>query len=141
MIKSIIDKAKSLGACAKVGKASDWRSLAWLIHSPQGEEFCINNNYPDLSMWREIKHLCSTEEYGIFIDGGKINETDLANVILVGDTHATLAVERPTRIHKFILMHGARLDLTLSNYAVAKIQTAGDDCEVHISKDSSSILL
>ena len=51
-VNDIIKSALSLGACSGSNGVTDWRSLVWLFFSPQGREFCAENDFPSLDMFR-----------------------------------------------------------------------------------------
>lgn len=51
-VRDVTRKAIKIGACSESGKATDWKSLCWLFFSPQGREFCEENNYPSLDLFR-----------------------------------------------------------------------------------------
>lgn len=141
MIKKITQSAAALGACSKSAKASDWRSLIWLMFSPQGREFCEKHAFPSLSMWSEIKTACDIKQYGVFIDAGFIHIHDRENTALVGDTHATLHFNSPDKVHRVMVMHGASVTLRLRNFAVAHVVKVGSGTEVIIDKDETSVVL
>ena len=141
MIKKIIQAAVALGACSKSGEATDWRSLAWLLFSPQGREFCEKHQFPSVTMWSEIKRECDTEKYGVFVDAGYIHIHDRENTALIGQTYATLHFSKPESVHRVIVMHGAKATLKLRNYAVVNLVKVGTDTEVTIDKDETSVVL
>lgn len=141
MIKKITKAAAALGACSKSGEATDWRSLAWLLFSPQGREFCEKHQFPSMEMWHGIKRECDTEQYGIYVDAGYIHIHDRENTALIGQTAATLHFSSPQKAHRVILMHGAKATIVLRNYAVVNIVNCGDDTDITIDKDETSAVL
>lgn len=140
-IKKIHDTASALGACTRMVEASDWRSLARLLFSPQGREFCEWNNFPDISLWGEIKRHCDTAKLGIFIDAGKIRVAGNENIALIGKTDAVLEFDKPSKAHRVILMHGAKATVKATNYAVVLVVKISPECEVKIDKDETSTIL
>lgn len=140
MIDKILRTAALHGACEKSSTATDWRSLAWLLFSPQGREFCERENFPDRAMWCEIaKH--HPEQYGVHVDRGSLTLHGDRHVALVGATDATLYFDAPTTAHIVILAHGARATVRATNYAVVHIVKIGTDCEVTIENDETAIVL
>lgn len=119
-VNSILSKAVGLGACAKSGTAKDWRSLVWLFFSPQGREFCKDNNFPSLETFREIKG--NIECYGVHVeeDVKAVNED---KAIISGT--AELTYHGTERAFVVILMHGAVVHLKVGNYAVVRIENIG----------------
>lgn len=116
-VKEVIDKAVELGACNNSGKASDWKSLIWLFFSPQGREFCRDNNYPSMEIFREIKE--NIRPYGVHVD----ESTKSANEdkAIIGGT-AELTYNGTEKAYKVIIMHGALIRLKIGNYAVVRIE-------------------
>lgn len=138
VIEDILQKAISLGACSKSNGVTDWKTLTGLFFSPQGYEFCENNNYPTLEMFREIKEDIS--QYNVFVDAGTQKRNNDSYVALVGKTKGELYFDDNTKIHKIILMHGASADIVVRNYAVVRLINIGNN-NVRIHKDKTSIIL
>ncbi len=137
-IDGILQQAISLGACSKSNGVTDWRTLVWLFFSPQGYEFCENNNFPTLDMFREIKD--EVMPHNVFVDAGIQKRSNDSYVALVGDTKGELYFDDNTKIHKVILMHGASADIVVRNYAVVRLINIGN-CNIRIHKDKTSIIL
>lgn len=123
--KDILNKAIELGACSKSGKATDWKSLVWLFFSPQGREFCRDNNYPSLEMFRLMKGY--VESFGVHIeeDVQAINED---KAIIAGT--AELTYHGTDKAYKVILMHGGNARIKIGNYAVVRVENMGGTYEV-----------
>ena len=134
----VMKSALSMGACAKSGEVSDWKSLVWMFFTPQGREFCEENNFPSLEMFRGIKQ--GVEEYGVLVDAGDVCRVNEANVGVIGNTSAELVYDDNTKVHKVILMHGAKAKIKASNYAVILLANIGK-CEVEIEKDKTVVIL
>lgn len=116
-VKEILSKAVGLGACSQSSKATDWKSLSWLFFSPQGREFCHDNNYPTLDMFRQMKG--NVEAYNVHIeDDVKAVNTDKA--IIAGT--AELTYHGADKAYKVIIMHGASVRLKVGNYAVVRVE-------------------
>lgn len=116
-VKEILSKAVGLGACEQSSKATDWKSLVWLFFSPQGREFCRDNNYPSLDMFRSMKG--NIEAYGVHVDEDvhAINE----NKAIISGT-AELTYHGTEKAYKVIIMHGASVRLKVGNYAVVRVE-------------------
>lgn len=137
-IKDIMHEAIDLGACEKTSSVSSWKTLAWLFFSPQGVEFCQKNNFPTLSMFRKMDEEIASN--CIFVDKGVINRSNDSSIAVIGDTDARLTFDDPTKVHKVIVMHGARVFIVARNYAVVRLVNIGDN-KVSVSKDSSAVIL
>lgn len=138
-VSEVIREARTLGACIGSGKVSDWRSLAWLFFSPQGREFCEEKNFPSLSMFQRMKPY-NVEQFGIFVDLGRVSRSNDKDIALIGDTCGELKFDENKVVHKVILMHGAKAHITASNYAVLLIVNVGGS-EVTIGKDETVVVL
>lgn len=134
----IVKSASLLGACEKSGSVSNWKSLVWLFFSPQGREFCENNNFPSLEMFQDMKE--HVAEYGVFVDFGNISRLNNENIGVIGNTSAELIYNDNTKVHKVILMHGASAKIKILDYAVVHIVNIGD-CKIEIEKDKTAVIL
>lgn len=137
-VNEIMQSASSLGACNKSSSVSDWKSLSWLFFTPQGREFCEENNFPTLEMFRGMSS--EIENYGVHVDAGTVRLSNDDKVALIGNTEGELVFSDNTRVHKVILMHGAKAKVTASNYAVILLVNIGN-CEVEIIKDETVVIL
>lgn len=124
-VKDILNKAIGLGACSQSGKATDWKSLVWLFFSPQGREFCRENNYPSLEMFRSMKG--NVESFGVHIEENvkAVNE----DKAIIGGT-AELTYHGTDRVYKVILMHDGDARIKVGNYAVVRIENISGKYEI-----------
>lgn len=124
-VKDILEMAGRLGACSQSGKATDWKSLAWLFFSPQGREFCRDKNFPSLELFRQIK--ANAEPCGIYVEEHvKLINEDAA---IISGT-AELIYHGPTKAYKVIIMHGASVKMKIGSYAVVRVENMGGSYEV-----------
>lgn len=137
-VNEIMQSASLLGACAKSNGVSDWRSLTWLFFTPQGREFCEDNNFPSLEMFQGMRDNIS--EFNILVDAGNVSRENDVNVGLIGNTSAQLVYNDNTVVHKVVLMHGAKARIKASDYAVILLVNVGN-CEVEIEKDNTVVIL
>lgn len=137
-VNDIMNIASLLGACNKSEGVSDWKSLAWLFFTPQGREFCEENNFPTLEQFRGMDSKIA--DYGVLVDAGKIVRENNERIALIGDTDAELVFTDNTRTHTVILMHGAKAKITSRNYVVVLLVNIGG-CDVQIDKDDTVVIL
>lgn len=125
-----------MGACSQSGKATDWKSLVWLFFSPQGREFCKDNNYPSIGMFRSMAQ--HVEPYGVFVEKKveKYNE----DVALIGEGESTLRYNGVGKAYKVILMHGAKVTIYVSNYAVVRLENISGDYKI-INDGTAEVLV
>lgn len=137
-VSDVMRSALELGACNQSGKATDWESLCWLFFTPQGREFCENNNFPSIEIFRNMKP--NVGKYGVYVDAGEIQLKNNVNLGIIGDTDAMLEYDDNTVVHKIILMHGAKATIKASNYAVINL-TNVNNCQVTIINDGTAKVL
>lgn len=137
-VDDIMKSALLYGACSKSAEVSDWKSLSWLFFTPQGREFCEENSFPTLEMFRGMSS--EIENYGVHVDAGSVRLSNDDKVALIGNTQGELVISDNTRVHKVILMHGAKAKVTASNYTVILLVNIGS-CEVEVIKDETVVIL
>lgn len=140
MVDNIMNSASLLGACEKSNGVTDWKTLGWLFFSPQGREFCEENNFPGLATFQQMKPF-NVEKHGVFVDFGNISRSNDKDIALIGETHGELFFDDNKAVHKIILMHGAEVVIHASNYVVLLVVKIGDDCKVSIHKDKTVVVL
>lgn len=125
-VNEIMQKAIGLGACSQSGKATDWKSLVWIFFSPQGREFCKDNNYPSIDMFRSMAQY--VEPYGVYVE--KTVEKHNEDVALIGQSEGTLRYDGVEKAYRVILMHGAKATIHVSNYAVVRLEDIRGEYEI-----------
>lgn len=135
-VKDIISKATLLGACTKSEKVTDWKSLVWLFFSPQGREFCKDNNYPSLESFRSMA--ANVEPYGVYVD--KNIEKSNEDIALIGKSESILHYSGVEKAYKVILMHGASAKIYASNYAVVRLENISGKFEI-INDGTAEVLI
>lgn len=128
-VKSIKQHALSLGACKQVRDVQNMDDLAALLRTPQGIEFCVANAFPSLPVWRQLR----AHKYGIHVEK-EVNVTN-EDAILVHST-GILRFSEP-KLHTVVLLHGSKVEVHASNYAVVSIE--GEGAEIH--KDETSVVM
>ena len=138
-ITDILKTAINLGACEKSSTATDWKSLCWLLFSPQGVEFCEKHNFPGIEQFRELESE-NLSDFGVFIDKGKISRINDSCIALVGNTRGELVFDDNTKVHKVIVMHGAEAFIVARNYAVVRLYNIGDN-KVDVHRQATAVVL
>lgn len=137
-VKEVLEQAKCLGACNESAKATDWKSLVWLFFSPQGREFCKDNNYPTIDMFRAIKK--HVKPYGIHVEESTFTRNK--DVALIGDCGAKseLSFSGVKKAYKVILMHGAKAIIHARQYSVVRIENINGEYEI-INDGTAEVLI
>lgn len=118
------EMAERLDHCTMFTGAETLPELVALMFSPQGREFMLANQFPNLETLRQYKAL-NPESLGVYIDCGKITLTDPGKVFLIGDTTAEIFC-RQTANNTVILMHGAKANIYASGYSVTHVEKDRD---------------
>ena len=63
-----------------------------------------------------------------------------ANVGIIGKTEAMIEYDDNTKLHRIILMHGARTVIKVSNYAVVNVINVGN-CPIEVINDGTGKML
>ena len=103
-----------------------------LMFTSKGIEFMTQYNFPDLATFRKFKKY-HPEQFGVYIDCGKISLTEVRRVFLVGKTTATVNY-RETAGNRLYLMHGAAASIVASGYSVVKVEkddSSNVDCSIN----------
>lgn len=108
--------AQKIAACTLFKGTESVSELARLLSSPQGLEFTLATNFPNLATLRLFKPF-HPERHGVYIDAGNIMLNNPGNVILVGRTVATINCDSP-ELHTVTAMHGAAATVLASGWAV-----------------------
>lgn len=137
-VNDIMKSASLFGACSKSNEVSDWKSLVWMFFTPQGREFCEENNFPTLPMFREMSG--EVAKYGVCVDAGVITRCNDEKLGIIGNTQVELVLTDNTKVHKVILMHGGEARIKASNYVVVLLVNIGN-CKVEIDKDETVVVL
>lgn len=135
-VKNIVNEAVELGACYQSSKATDWKSLCWLFFSPQGREFCKNNNYPTLETFRTIKS--NVRPFGVFVEEN-VNITN-ADAAIIGNCSAKLTYSGVDKAYKVIFMHGSHAEIRVEKYAVVRIENIGGNYNI-INDGTGKVLI
>ena len=126
------EMARKLEACKMFTGEESMEEMINLMFSPQGAEFLTENNFPDIATFRRFKKY-HPEQFGVYIDAGKISLSEAKNVFLVGNTTARLKYAQ-TQGNRLILMCGATARIEASGYCVLKIEKDDkSNVEVNVS--------
>lgn len=137
-IKKVREEARRLHSCELFTGTENEEELTRLFLSPQGQEFCMENNFPDVQTLKDI--FPNAADNGIYIDAGDIELDNKAIVALIGDTHAVLHYSDPSKRHEVILMHGARADISAEGYAVVFV-SAGEGCSTTKNAGDNALIM
>lgn len=118
--KSQFGMAQKLNACSMFTGNENLEELVKLMFTPRGIEFMTKYNFPDIETFRKYKGM-HPEQYGVYIDCGKISLSEKRKVFLVGDTVADVKY-RDMAGNRLHIMCGASAHVVASGYSVVRIE-------------------
>lgn len=130
--------ARKLAACTLFTGKEDIPELARLFTSPQGLEFCLAANFPNLATFRLFKN-SNPERYGIYIDAGDITLHNPKTVVLIGRTTATIHCNK-CQNSTIVTLHGATATVLASGWAVVRTEAGIGTNIVRRTSDNAIIL-
>lgn len=132
------DVAAKLSACDMFEGTEDIAALARLFTSPQGVEFCLAANFPNLATLRLFKPY-HPERFGIYIDAGQITLNNPSTAVLIGRTNATVMCDT-CAAHTVVTMHGATATVLASGWAVVRTEAGASTNIIRRTSDNAIIL-
>lgn len=117
IVKKLHKKAKKLDACKLFTGNENFNEIVDLLFTPQGLEFCTNNNFPSLEDFKSFSDKELVKK-GIYINKSIVELENIETVLIAGNTHAILNYNNVDVGYKVILMHGASAEIFADNYAV-----------------------
>lgn len=135
-INELINEAKELGACKIISAEMDLTTLSNIFFSPQGLEFCSAKVFPSIHMFRRINGML--EPYsGFFVDRGRVEINNETPIAIIGDTDAIIRCSDEHRVHKIVVMHGAKAEIYVDGYSVVRLYNIrGGEITIHKSKNA-----
>ncbi len=130
--------ARKLAACNLFKGDEDIATLARLLTSPQGIEFCLSANFPNLATFRLFKPF-DPERFNIYIDAGDITLQNPEKAVLIGRTTATIRCDK-CQGSTIVTMHGAAATVLASGWAVVRVETGATTRVIRKTSDNAIIL-
>ena len=120
-INDIKAMALAYGACSKVLGITSIKEAVELLMTPQGREFAVKSGFPTLQMCRECSfELSRIPRVLLDTSSPMICGQDL---LAIGDTKVTAVFSEPDRLHCIVAMHGAKVTVKATNYAVVTVSS------------------
>lgn len=130
--------ARKLAACTLFTGKEGIPELARLFTTPQGLEFCLAANFPNLATFRMFKPF-KPERYDFYIDAGDITLHNPETAVLIGRTTATVHCNK-CRASTIVTMHGATATVLASGWSVVRIEAGISTNVVRRTSDNAIIL-
>lgn len=132
------DIAHKLAVCDMFKGSENLADITKLFLTPQGLEFCIAANFPNIATFRLFKPY-NLEQYGVYIDAGHITLHNPKVAVLIGRTYATVKCST-CESHEIVTMHGANTIVTATNWAVVHTQQGSGSTIVRRTSGNAVIL-
>ena len=138
IVKLIHAEALRLGQCGKLTGREDIVELVGLLRTPQGREFCLRNDFPNIDIWRMLDKAERLERFGIHVDKGVVDVSDPRDIILVGDTQGVIGCTDGR--HRIMLLHGAEAKVSAMGWSVVSVECS-EGCKIEKQVFGSAIFL
>lgn len=128
--------ALAYGACSKVSGITSIKDAIELLMTPQGREFAVKSGFPTLEMCRE----CATEMNSIqkvYVDTVNVYVNG-HDILAIGNTEVIAKYSEPDKLYKVVAMHGAKVNILATNYAVVTVSSY--DSEVVVEDDGTALV-
>jgi hypothetical protein len=129
--------AHNRNKCGMIEKSFDIKDWVSLIFG-EAQMFCLRHKFPSLPMWSELDKKFDIARYEIYVNKGKITLAPQKEVILIGDTEATLTYSK-LRAYHVVVMHGATVNVKASGRAVVFMR-AEDNCTINEDLTEGAII-
>lgn len=135
-INEIKAMALAYGACGKASGITSIKEAIELLMTPQGREFAVRTGFPTLAMCRECRDEANAIP-GAYVDTANLlmNSRD---ILAIGNTEVNVRYSEPDHLYKVVAMHGAKVNITATNYAVVTVSSY--DSEVVVEHDGTALV-
>lgn len=142
IIRKIFQQAKPLGSCKMfTGDERTVEDIIKLFTDPQGIEFCIKKNFPDISTYRAFEPWFEEgRKHGIYIDAGAITLQNPKLAVLIGNTQATVVCDTVEDLHRVVALQGAKCNVIAWKWAVVRVRK-DDNSTIIKSAHNNAIIL
>lgn len=132
------DMARKLAACRMFSGEENLEEMINLMFTPRGAEFLTRYGFPSLDIFRKYKPF-NPEQYGVYIDCGEINLSEVRRAFLVGKTSARITFRDVAR-NQVILMHGASAQIIVGGHSVVHVENDGSGNLSFIKRENGIVI-
>lgn len=133
-MNELIRILKLFGACDMADNIKSHKDAFDMVFTPQGRDFCVKTSLPNIHYLRENKEAYNALN-GVFIDSGE-KVTYETKVFVAGDSNITVDAKYPYELFKVVCMHGAKVKIKASDFAVVTVTCV--DSEIEIENDGTA---
>ena len=135
MIANLITDAKKKGACARIDDVQSIESLAELMYSPQGREFCEKTKFLRVDRLNDIAD--DAEKYNVYIDKRNVITTS-HKATFIGSKGRVLC-SGTDAVYNIIIADNSHVEIVATNYAVVMVTSINGT--YNITKDNTARIL
>lgn len=135
-VDKIVKVAQKYKACAKALEIDSIESAISVLLSPQGREFAINTKFPSIETFRDNKS--ALENLSNVLVDASATVSNIYNMVIAGDSEITFIASNTKALYHIVAMHGARVKIKASNYAV--ITATKINAEIECINDGTAII-
>lgn len=135
-VNKIVKVAQRYKACAKALEIDSIESAISVLLSPQGREFAINTKYPLIEVFRDNKSAAEGLS-NVIIDSSAVI-TDIHDMVVAGNSEITFIASGTKALYHIIAMHGAKVTIKASNYAV--VTATKINAEIECINDGTALI-
>lgn len=135
-INCIKETALNLGACYKVESINSISAAIALLMTPQGREFALNTGFPTPEAWRDNSAAVNAVP-GVYLDNPDVNVVN-HNCVAIGNTILRVGFSGTDLLYHVIAMHGAKVEINASKYAVVTVTNINAD--VTVTNDGTAVV-
>ncbi len=131
--------AHNRNKCGMIEKSfgiKDWVDLVF----GEAQLFCLRHKFPSLTMWADLDKEFDISRYDIYVNKGEITLNPDKDVIIIGDTEATLICDK-LRVYRIALMHGATANIKASGRAVVVMRREDENCTINEELTDGAIIM
>lgn len=137
IVEKIKQEARMLGACPKVQEAQTQYDLIDLLFTPQGTEFCKEQEFPSRELIEQLSEdprVLHRQEEAFFIN-------TLCCAIVDTEREFVLRYDNPAHKYKLLLYHGAKVRIEVADYVVVEVVEIGEDNRLAIDKEGDNAMI
>lgn len=135
MIANVITEAKKKGACGRIDDVQSIESLAELMYSPQGREFCEKTKFLRVDRLNHIAN--EAEEHNVFIDKRNIITTAHKSAFI--GSKGRVLCSGTDAVYNIIIADNSHVEIVATDYAVVLVTSINGS--YNITKDKTARIL
>ena len=130
-VEAIHIEAKRLRSCEFLTGNENFEELAEMLFTPQGTEFCKTHKFPRMDLLLPLKG-DEAEQNGIYINS-RVEVSNIPKIAIFGHKSEAVLEFSNTEGFNVIVMHGAKVKIKASEYAVVFLTNVDSNVECEVT--------